>query len=250
MKHRVLLPELLDTLPQDDPAAIRAREEMLLVNGIMGNHRWIERMLRRHGETGWRITELGAGDGELSLRLINTGLCRAEALHAMDLAPRPKHWPHEAQWSCGDILTQALPDSEIVIANLFLHHFDADQLTALGSKLTGTSQAQHVAPQSRNAEFRFRDGDGPVSVSEYRATTRIVIACEPARKRFHLAQGGLLAALAGFNEVTNHDMLTSIRAGFVRDELPRSLGLPGWRCRVSSTLLGAYHMEAVRPDES
>ena len=215
MKHRVLLPELLDTLPQDDPAAIRAREEMLLVNGIMGNHRWIERMLRRHGETGWRITELGAGDGELSLRLLNAGLCRAEALHAMDLAPRPKHWPHEAQWSCGDVLTQALPDSEIVIANLFLHHFTTEQLQMLGGRIS--------------------------------SSTRLFVAVEPARWRIHAIMGRLFCEIAELNHVQRHDMQVSIRAGFRGAELHAALGLGAeWRVSVQSHPLGGYRFMADR----
>ena len=216
---RVVEPEILDHLPADDPAAIRSRAELRLINGIMGNHRWIMRRLKRLIRPGWRVLELGAGDGTLCGGLLDTSICEPRRITAIDLAPRPDDLHSGVTWLQQSIFEMAqLPPAEIVIANLFLHHFEAGQLATLGSKLS--------------------------------PNTQIVLACEPARKWFHLAQGRLLAALAGFNEVTNHDMLTSIRAGFVRNELPRSLGLQGWRCRVSSTLLGAYHMEAVRPDES
>ena len=216
--HRFLEPELLDHLSPSDPAAIRSRAELRLINGIMGNHRWIARRLKALIKPGWRVLELGAGDGGLCGALIGSGVCAAKQITAVDLAPRPDELHPEVTWLRRSIFEMArLPPAEIVIANLFLHHFDADQLTALGSKLN------------------------PI--------TRVVLAREPARKRFHLAQGALLAGLADFNDVTNHDMLTSIRAGFVGDELPRSLGLHGWRCLVSCTLLGAYHMEAVRPDD-
>jgi 23S rRNA U2552 (ribose-2'-O)-methylase RlmE/FtsJ len=215
--NRVVESEILDHLPADDSAAIRSRSELRLINGIMGNHRWILRRLKALIKPGWRVLELGAGDGGLCGALIDSGVCAAKHITAVDLAPRPDDLHPDVTWLRQSIFEMAqLPPAEIVIANLFLHHFDADQLTALGSKL------------------------GPM--------TRVVLACEPARKRFHLAQGRLLAALADFNDVTNHDMLTSIRAGFVRDELPRSLGLQDWRCAVSCTLVGAYHMEAVRPD--
>lgn len=212
---RILQPELLDTLPQDDPAAMRAREEMLLVNGIMGNHRWIERMLRRYGETGWRITELGAGDGALSLRLLNAGLCRAEALHAVDLAPRPAHWPQEASWTCGDVLAHALPESEIVITNLFLHHFTFEQLQMLGARLS--------------------------------PATRLIIAAEPARWWIHTLMGRLFCEIAELNHVQRHDMQASIRAGFRGDELRQALGLgEEWRVRVQSHPLGGYRFIAER----
>ena len=217
--QRFLEPELLDHLSPSDPAAIRSRSELRLINGIMGNNRWIVRRLKALIKPGWRVLELGAGDGGLCGSLLDAGVCGAKQITAVDLAPRPDALHPDVTWLRQSIFEMdQLPPAEIVIANLFLHHFAPDQLTALGSKL------------------------GPI--------TRAVLACEPARKRFHLAQGALLAALAGFNEVTNHDMLISIRAGFVGDELPRSLGLQDWRCLVSCTLLGAYHMKAVRPDDS
>jgi len=217
--QRLLEPELLDHLPPSDPAAIRSRVELRLINGIMGNHRWIMRRLKTLMKPGWRVLELGAGDGAFCRQLQDAGACAAKQITAIDLAPRPEDLHQDVTWLRQSIFEMAqLPQAEIVIANLFLHHFDERQLADLGRRL------------------------GP--------ETRIVLACEPARKQLHLAQGALLAALAGFNDVTNHDMLVSIGAGFVRDELPRSLGLQGWRCRVSCTLLGAYHLEAARPDAS
>ncbi|MGV3663394.1 MAG: hypothetical protein ACO1TE_24700 [Prosthecobacter sp.] len=215
MKHRVLQPELLDTLPPDHPDAVRARYEMLQVNGIMGNHRWIERVLRRQGERGWRITELGAGDGALSLRLLNAGLCRAEDLQAMDLAPRPPHWPAAAHWRCGDVLANELPESEIVIANLFLHHFTEEQLRTLGARLS--------------------------------PATRLIVAAEPARLWIHTMLGHLFCALAELNHVQRHDMQASIRAGFRGDELRRALGLGDqWQATTQMHPLGGCRFMAWR----
>lgn len=213
--QRLLEPELLDHLSPSDPAAIRSRGELRLINGIMGNHRWITRRLKSLMKPGWRVLELGAGDGALCGSLLAAGVCVAREYTAIDLAPRPIDLHPDVAWLRQSIFEPAgLPSADVVIANLFLHHFDAEQLAALGKKLS---------PE-----------------------TRVVLACEPARKSIHLAQGALLAALADFNHVTNHDMLVSIRAGFAKDELPSLLGLRDWRYRVSSTLLGAYHLEAVR----
>lgn len=211
----MLQPELLDSLPPDDPDAIRARHEMLQVNGIMGNHRWIERMLRRHAAPGWRITELGAGDGALSLRLMHAGLFDAEQLHALDLAPRPAVWPEAAAWTRGDVLAQALPETEVVIANLFLHHFTAEQLRVLGSRLS--------------------------------PATRLIVAAEPARLWVHTVMGRLFCALAELNHVQRHDMQASIRAGFRGDELRQSLGLDAdWRAEARMHPLGGYRFLAWR----
>jgi len=215
MKERVILPELLDLLPADDPDAMRAREEMVMVNGIMGNHRWIERMVRRHRECGWRITELGAGDGTLSMRLLNSGCCTEASLHAFDLAPRPKRWPAKSHWTRGDVLAQMLPETEIVIANLFLHQFTQEQLRLMGSRLSSEA--------------------------------RLIVASEPARRWVHTCSGRLFCELAELNYVQRHDMQASIRAGFRGDELRDALALDSsWRTSVSNHPCGAYRFMAWR----
>lgn len=213
--QRDVQPELLDSLPHDDPAAVRSRAELRMINGLMGNHRWIARQLRRVRQPEWRVMELGAGDGLLAQRLIDNGLCTVPTMTAVDLAPPPQNWPASARWLQGDLFSlPRLPDAEIVVANLFLHHFQAAQLAELGK--------------------RFPD------------TCRVLIFSEPARRSLHLWQGHALALLTQLSHVTNHDMLISIRAGFLHDELPHSLGLQGWRCEVSHSPLGAYRMVATR----
>lgn len=215
MRHRDIQPELLDLLPQDHPDALRAREEMPLVNGIMGNHRWIERMVRRHGELGWHMTELGAGDGALSMRLLKAALCREEGMHAVDLASRPVHWPAKAGWTSGDLLEHPLPESRIVIANLFLHHFTDEQLRVIGSRIS--------------------------------PATRLIVAAEPTRMWITSLLGRLLCAFAELNRVQRHDMQASIRAGFFGRELPRALGLGNeWNVQVQTHPLGGYRFMAAR----
>lgn len=215
MKHRSIQPELLDVLPQDHPDAIRAREQMLLVNAVMGNHRWIERTIRRHGQRDWDMTELGAGDGTLSLRLLRAGLCREEALHAMDLASRPRHWPAAAEWTCGNVLHHPLPETRVVIANLFLHHLTNDQLAVLGSRLS--------------------------------SRTRLIVAVDPARLWIHRFTGRLFSELVGLNRVHRHDMRVSIRAGFRGDELRQALDLgKEWEVQARLHPLGGYRFLAKR----
>jgi hypothetical protein len=48
--RRVVIPELLDHLPQDDPAAERSRADLRRINFLMGNGRWVTRTLRRFPE--------------------------------------------------------------------------------------------------------------------------------------------------------------------------------------------------------
>lgn len=215
MQIRSVQPEVLETLPHNHPDALRSREDLFQVNGIMGNHRWIARMLRRYAHPGWRICELGAGDGVLSMNLAAQGLCRTAALHALDLAPRPAAWPADAAWTQGDMFAQPLPDSEVLMANLILHHFKPDQLRLLGSR---------IPPQ-----------------------TRLILAAEPARRRIHTVMGRFFCHLAELNWVTRYDMQVSIRAGFRGRELPEALGLDEtWDVQVRETLFGGYRLLAMR----
>jgi hypothetical protein len=136
-------------------------------------------------------------------------------LHGLDLVGRPGHWPPDAAWTQGDLLAQPLPESQVLIANLLLHHFTDDQLRALGRRL----------PES----------------------TRVIIAAEPARSPFHAVLGKALCYAAGFHQITHYDMQVSIRAGFRGRELAEALGLGGeWQVRARQHLLGGYRFLAVR----
>jgi hypothetical protein len=213
--QRCVEPELLDTLPASDPAAQRSRRELRLINAIMGNHRWLANEVRCGIQPGWRVLELGAGDGTLSARIFANGICEPRQFTGMDLIPRPAAWPADATWLEGDVFKTALPDAEIVVTNLFLHHFESAVLARLGARLP--------------------------------ASCRIFLANEPARRRLHLAQGAMLSMLALLSRVTRHDMSASIRAGFLGDELPRALEIGNWKCESFATFLGAYRLRAVRP---
>lgn len=220
MRTRVLQQELLETYPDDHPDAIIGREDLLLVNAVMGNHHWMERMLRRHYQPGWKITEIGAGDGALSRRFVEAGICEAGALHAFDLAGRPATWPRDATWTQGDLFLQPLPDSEVLVANLFLHHFTDAQLRMLGSR---------ISPK-----------------------TRLILAAEPERRWMHTIMGRFFSWLAELHPITKFDMQVSIRAGFREDELSASLGLDAqaWGWKHQATLLGGYRFIATRRDVS
>ena len=216
---RHVSPEKLDALPHDDPAAQRSRDELRLINALMGNYRWLGRTLAARMGRGQRVLELGAGDGELARRLWQSGVVAPEHWWALDLAPRPKNWSETAengpQWLQRDVLgPEPLPEAEILVANLFLHHFQPDQLRELGTRLP--------------------------------ASCRLIVACEPARQRRHLLLGRALSVVARLSDVTHHDMLVSIRAGFLVDDLATALGLVGWQWSVSLTVLGAYHFIARR----
>lgn len=212
MKSRIVEPELLDHLPHDDPAARRSRRDLRRINSLMGNERWILRALEPFATaTTERICELGAGDGGLAEKIQRRfPACR---VIACDLAPRPAGLAPAIAWRSGDIFQQAPPPAGVLVANLFLHHFEGDALRRLG-KLCEDFDA--------------------------------LVFNEPDRSRVAAWLGTLLHPFV--NQVTRHDMQTSIRAGFRAGELATLLGLDPsrWRIEETSTLRGARHVVACR----
>ena len=70
---RTVQDELLDSLPHDHPDARHNRRDLRVINALMGNHRWLARALAAWAASGESILEIGAGTGELALRLLRRG---------------------------------------------------------------------------------------------------------------------------------------------------------------------------------
>lgn len=210
--EREVLPEILDELPDSDPRAVRSRRDLRLINGLMGNERWIERSIAGQASEGWSLAELGAGKGELTSRLAGGG----RETCGYDLVRAPSRLPATARWQQGDFFCHLGDDAaEVVVGSLILHHFQDDELLRLGALL-----------RSR----------------------RLLVFAEPLRSRLALAEGRILFPLV--NEVTRHDMMVSIRAGFIKGELPEKLGLTqGWHWQEMTTRRGGLRSVAVRASE-
>jgi hypothetical protein len=209
--QRIVKPELLDHLPAEDPDAIASRRDLRRVNFAMGNERWILRTVRRFPEAAAKgIVEIGAGGGDLAEKLVREFPTAAVA--ACDLAPRPGGLDPRVHWRQGDIFSDfPAPGAGILVANLFLHHFEGEELRRIG----------------RLCE-----------------AFEVLVFSEPDRARLPHVLGGL--AHPFINRVTRHDMHVSIRAGFRRGELPDLLGLkPGaWSISESSTWRGGRRVLA------
>lgn len=213
MLTRVVSPEVLDDLPADAPQAMQSRRDLKRVHVAMGTRsillHALQNMsaLRRTAEP-LRILELGAGDGSLML-----GVARALAptwapvhLTLLDAQPLVSQgtiasyaelgWTAVAsvldvfEWADGpagaDRLGKRSAPWDLIVANLFLHHFEGAQLAGLLRTIADRSD-------------RF-------------------LACEPRRTWLSLVGSHLIGAL-GTNAVTREDAVISVHAGFRGGEL-------------------------------
>lgn len=211
--QREIKPELLDSLPPDHPDALHNRRDLRIINRVLGNYRWLARTLPRQLRAPAKVLEIGAGTGELGEYLAARGI----PTDGLDLWPAPDGRPTGRRWHRADLLAfDGYDDYPVIVGNLIFHQFTAGQLAGLGRKL--------------------------------RRSARIILACEPMRRRSSQAVFATVAPWFGANHVSLHDARVSIAAGFRGDELPQMLGLtePGWDCRCHTTMLGTYRMVARR----
>lgn len=231
---RCLEPEWLDTLPPDDPRALRSRRDLQRVNAWMLNAGIMTRALLNcsQGRPPRRLLDLGSGDGTFMLRV------------ARRLAP---HWPgvtailldqqsivsaetrrqfHSLGWTIEtaaadvfDLLERdSRTDVDVICANLFLHHFERERLARL----------LELAAQR----------------------TRCFVACEPRRAAHALAASKLLWAI-GCNDVSRHDAVVSVRAGFTGGELSALWPAhAGWTLHEHPARLFTHCFAACRPGEA
>lgn len=197
---RIVQPELLDTLPTADPRAIHSRRDLRRVNSWMRNHSTMVRVLQNNlnGHAPGQIIELGAGDGNFLLQVAQKISPRWPNVNArlLDLQKNVSTETLAAFAKLGWHAEAVVADvfdwrptggpADVLIANLFLHHFEDARLAELLHTI------------SRRA--------------------KLFIAIEPRRACAPLFFSRLLWAI-GCNDVTRHDATVSVRAGFSGTEL-------------------------------
>ncbi|WP_226575966.1 methyltransferase domain-containing protein [Acuticoccus sediminis] len=204
---RSLVPELLDTLPADDPGAMRSRGDIRRINAISFAAHILAGRMRRHAVAPpRRILDIGCGDGRIMLALARrlAPTWPGVAVTLLDrqniVAPRTLAGFTALGWSAAtrgeDVLRPeafASGPFDIVVANLFLHHFGDAALAPL--------------------------------LANVAASAGLFVAAEPRRRPLTLVAAQALGAI-GANRVTRHDAPASVRAGFRAGELtalwPRS----------------------------
>ncbi len=107
----------------------------------------------------------------------------------------------------------AAPRYDAIVANLFLHHFEPRRLAVL--------------------------------LELAAARSRVFVACEPRRSGVAML-GSRLLGLAGCNDVTRHDAVVSVRAGFRDREISALWPLGGWETEESPRGLFSHVFVARR----
>lgn len=233
-RPRRVEPEWLDVLPAYDPRAERSRLDLQRLNRWLGSSAILLDALDHivDVDAPLRLVELGTGDGSLMLGLAQQRAARwgSVQLSVVDRHPllssetlasfRALGW--RVQVIEADVfhwLAQAESASPtIVLANLFVHHFNGMALTRLLSELARSAQA--------------------------------FVCCEPRRSTFALTGSRLLGAM-GCNAVTRHDAVLSVHAGFRDQELSAlwpvaSSADPTWRLSESAAGLFSHRFVAQR----
>jgi len=273
---RTLHPELLDTLPAHDASAIGSRRDLRRLNTLMGHARIIANSLKQifPESTPARVLEIGAGDGQLLLRVAKRlhsslriesrnhsqpgseakfpplqkgeGRGEAQGLPVRSAVANPLPRPAasapptdvlfidlqnlltdetKAKFAARNWLVRAVKadifewfsgasgKTDVVLANLVLHHFTDAQLTLLFSEMADKTDA--------------------------------FIAVEPRRGSWPLFCASAVGLL-GCNAVTRHDAPISVRAGFTGRELS-ALWPPGNEWETTERRVGLFsHLFVAR----
>ena len=219
MMARTLEAEWLDTLPEQDARAMRSRRDLVRVNALMGNAAIVAALMKPSlPERALRIAEIGAGDGAFAARVVRK-LGGSGDIVLVDRGARPstdaagemarRGWRVEAaRADVFDWLAAAAP-LDAIFANLFLHHFDDAGIARMLRAIA------RCAP--------------------------LFVACEPHRSRVALA-GAHLLGVVGCNDVTRHDAVVSVRAGFTGRELSAL-----WRDATGPAATGTVLVERACP---
>jgi len=211
LKSRVLSPELLDSLPPDDPGAQASRRDLRRLHPLLGQiGLWTSWFSEKYpGRPPSSLADLGTGDGSL----LGTVLLRAypnggngTRIFFVDRQPvvpettlthlRRCHWLPTVVTD--DVLNwvKKAPPFSAALTNLFLHHLDEPGIRRLFSALAEKTESFAGAEPRRTVLARW---------------------------------GARALLLLGCHSVTRHDARVSVKAGFKGKELSALWpSVPGW----------------------
>jgi len=227
---RRVQPEVLDALSADDRAAKRARRDLRRLHHAMGT---LPILLRALDHVAGRCTmrtmlELGAGDGSLMLRVAQRRAARwpGVAVTLLDrqrvVEERTMQGLRALGWTPSVVTADVFDWLErpgvarwdVIVANLFVHHFASPDLSRLLSMIA--------------------------------VRTLAFVCCEPRRSPVALL-GSELIALLGAGPVAREDAVLSVHAGFRGQELTAAWPQDGgWRLLEYPAGLFSHCLLALR----
>jgi hypothetical protein len=191
---RLLQPELLDGLASTDPRAIQSRKDLRRINRIMGNASPIVDYVRKaqKSKTSLKIAEIGAGDGNICVTVGEVLSYEGFTGELLMVDREPSFAAEIPGWGARNIKADVFewldeaPHVDVIIANLFLHHFTDEQLRKMFRRCAELCDCFAASEPRRSS-----------------------VAMWFSRR----------VRLVGCNEVTRHDAEISVRAGFKDSEL-------------------------------
>ncbi len=189
---RKIVPELLDSAPPDEMAA--NLDDLQRINRFFGGRQTLRSVLRPLARPGLSILDIGAASADHAAALPDARVV------SLDLSEAHLRRGHGARVAADAFALPFAPRSfDLVMANLFLHHFENDAIVSL--------------------------------LQNFAAIARIgVIVNDLERSRLAWCFLPLTAPVLGWNRITLHDGPVSVAAGFRPAELAelfQSAGLPG-----------------------
>jgi len=194
-------PDLLDQMSPTDPKAIASRRDIKRINFVMFQDAIMRSVISRSGVVSpKRVLDLGGGDATFTLNVVRrmNPQWRGVELVVVDrvdvVEPQTRIEFKKLGWDLkvvtSDVfafLEHAEPRSfDLVLSNLFIHHFPADSLAKLLAMIA--------------------------------SLTTSFVACEPRRSSLTVAGSAMLWAI-GCTPVSVRDSVTGARAGFTAGEI-------------------------------
>lgn len=189
-------PDLLDQMTSDDPRAIASRRDIKRINAVMFQDALMQSAIARGGfDAPRRILDLGGGDATFTLKVArrmkpawrDVELVVVDRMNVVETKTTREF--EQIGWNVRVVTTDVfafLDQSgqapfDLVLSNLFIHHFPAGELERLLAKIANST-----------AGF---------------------VACEPKRSPLTVAGSAMLWAI-GCTAVSVRDCVTGARAGF------------------------------------
>ena len=193
LRQRTTDPELLDAgVPE--PEVVRSLADLRLVNRWLGSRRGLLAAVRPHLSGGGRLLDVGCGSADLPA-FLRSRLPGPIVAVGLDIKPlHLREAPRTVHRVVADV--RALPfrdrSFDVVTASLFLHHFDAPEVSPLLARLYALARRALVVNDLRRALVPFLFGRvffrvlfrSPVSVVDGLVSIRRGFRAEELRTAF------------------------------------------------------------------